>query len=186
MQHFGRVVYGGVVAHCVATAASLAASSLRSGSYAEAPRADAATAAHVLPMVTTLYAGTVTKEQAASWVTDDVVFEDAAVRCEGRSELTDCFRGLRVFAPASLQPPTVHVGPSRDTVLVRQQQAYSLLGRTLVVSSTLLVRMAPDGRVSHFEEQWNDVPLLMPVGLTLPRRLNGYLSAVLAGALIDK
>lgn len=172
-----RVALAGATAHVVGTATSLAASTLRSRSYKDLPRADAATTARVLPVITALYAGAAPE---GAWMTDGAVFEDAAVRCEGKAEVLEAFRALRVLGPKSLEPPTVHAGPTRDTVFVRQRQSY--LSGALCVSSTVLIRVEEDGRFSHMEEQWNDVPLLMPLGLS--RRLNGVLSYFITSALV--
>ena len=119
-------------------------------------------------------------------VTSDVTFTDPAARCVGVLEVTEAFRALRFCRPEPLAEP-LHETKVDGTVHFHLHQRYfagsTLLKGGLEVRSTLVVRLAPDGRVSTLEERWNDEPLLSWAPFRWVRRVNGILSATLTPLL---
>eukprot|EP00802_Teleaulax_amphioxeia_P026415 Tamp_27482.p1 GENE.Tamp_27482~~Tamp_27482.p1 ORF type:complete len:191 (+),score=34.39 Tamp_27482:116-688(+) len=112
----------------------------------------------------------------AACCTPDVTFEDPAARCTGIGELQEAFRALKRLHPKHISAPKAVPGDDAGSSRVLLHQQY--LG-FIELESELLVRTAPDGRISAFEERWNRVPLLEAAPFRFARRLNGLISYAL-------
>ena len=103
-------------------------------------------------------------------------FIDAVAICHGTLETRECFRALQWMSPTLVTPPKVLSAVSTDgitTVALAMETNYA---QRLAVKSLLLVTLDPANRITCFEEQWNNVPLMNSVLFRMARRLNGLIS----------
>lgn len=119
----------------------------------------------------------------AAACTETVTFTDPAARCEGRSEVVEAFRALRVAKPEHVDEPRA-VSKADGSIEVHLNQRYCggsmLLPDGFTVRSVLVVQTsAADGRICSLEERWNGAPLLSFAAFRFSRRVNGVVSSLL-------
>jgi len=142
---------------------------------------DSASTAAATRLVSSLYRGDGLVDPEL--VTSDVTFTDPAACCAGKSEVAEAFRALTFCKPESITEPSIVSPLSQDGRLsFNLHQRYfagPIFKQGLEVRSTLVVRVAPDGRVRELEERWNGEPLLWWAPFRWTRRFNGMLSGLL-------
>ena len=130
------------------------------------------------PLIEGMYSGRGAEEEIGDLVlSDDVVFEDACVRCEGRSEVIEAFRALKAIQPEIIGFAEGGCGDSRGRDYdLSEKYSPKIFGGTFTfeIRSRLMVTMNKSGQVVRIEERWNHIPLVPQLGLF--RRINGIAS----------
>ena len=180
-QYVARAASAALAAHVACSLVSCASGAVAACPPAPAPIADDDSA--VRRVVARMYGGGGLDAQACS---EDVIFEDPAARCVGRTEVVEAFRALQACAPRSLQPPRIAAKHRRGAI---EQHVFFLDQHyfgALRVRGTILVDIRAGGEISRFEERWNAAPLLDIPPFGWARRLNGILSGILTPLVIRR
>ena len=192
-MQLGEAVAALAVGHVVTSAVGMGAAAMARRSprpdNAEDPAEVHGRDAHLTKVVSMMYSGGGLDSAAC---TDDVTFTDPAASCHGRAEVAEAFRALRACHPEHIQPPLAGAKMPLDdgssyTIQLHQRYfagARFLPMQGLEVHSTLIVRVASDGRICAFEERWNGAPLFSLSPFRFARRVNGLISAMLTPLLV--
>ena len=138
----------------------------------------------VVKLVARMYRG---EGVDTSLISQDVSFTDPAVSCFGKHEVVEAFRALQSCQPEQLTEPQALPDTSdgrRQLSLHQRYFAGKLMTNGVEVRSTLVVRVAPDGRVQDIEERWNGEPLLWWPTFRWARRVNGMISSLVTPLLL--
>lgn len=140
----------------------------------------AAAAARTRATVHSMYAHCTVE---ASALAPGVVFEDPAMRAEGRAEVQEVFRALKVLSPSNLSLEVIVA--TRDHVEFDVLQQYAMgQDKPFRLCSRIIADLDKDGAILRLEDRWNGHELDSRAPFAWARRANGYLSYFVTPRLV--